>query len=60
MPNEGVNFQNNHKKRIYVKETTIFSLNLHSNLETHAHTGCKSVTVYISAKHDRTCFYFYG
>ena len=57
---EGVNFQINHKKRIYVNETTIFSLNLHPNQETYAPTGCKSVTIYISAKHVRTCFYFYG
>lgn len=31
MPNEPVKFQINHKKRIQLKETTFFSLNLHPN-----------------------------
>lgn len=45
-----VNFQINHKKRIYLNKTAVFSLNLSSNFETEKPDGCNSVTNYISAK----------
>jgi len=39
-PFEAVNFQINHKKRLYVKGTPIFSLILQPNLEIDTPTGC--------------------